>query len=480
MKTKSFKIDPKILKHLREKLKLSQKTLALKALSDGTNTKPESLLRNYQLIEQTGRTSLERATKIAAALGVTINQLQKPSLNDMTANLKEVLQNRIAELKEAEDEVGLERIAKLLCLEKEDIDKAQSNEDKRNNHLTSGDNLDVYYPSGRDYSSIAKLVFEQAEYFRLVGETQELQNLAEALGVSVERLRPPTSVNQYWWIWSGNHRNDNPYFGKLIHNGTTGIIEEIREHLESIRDSFYSHFEIKLTLTKQDKRYLLRFELSESDHKWSLAFCACDVSGNNGIEWVNTAEWEHEWLLEGLGGLKDLFFDYADQVVIDGEQFPPEDKNLVYRVRFLAPSYSEDDVNKLLPIWEEYGSRIFSDGWQFRTSLQQMLSEHDAESWQLQDSLDPWGKPCHKGVEISLGENDPKGWFKKRKIKRYQISFGWLNDEGEFCSAPWPAIRRKRFIEDYHPSRAAPILVPYDGFVIPRFEPSDIQNISEG
>lgn len=480
MKTKSFKIDPKILKHLREKLKLPQKTLALRALSDGTNTKPESLLRNYQHIERTGKTSPDRAKKIASALGVTIRQLQESSLDDMTSNLKEVLRHRIEELKEAEDDVGLKRIAKLLCLEKEDIDKAQSNEDKRNNHLTSGDNLDVYYPSGRDYSSIAKLVFEQAEYFRLVGETQELQNLAEALGVSVERLRPPTSVNQYWWIWSGNHRNDNPYFGKLIHNGTTGIIEEIREHLESILDSFYSHYEIKLTLTKQNERYLLRFELSESDHKWSLAFCACDVSGSHGIEWVNTTGWEHECLL-GPWYLRGLFFDYADQVVIEGEQFPPAGKELVYRVRFFTASYSEYDESKFFPAWEEYGSRIFNDTWQFRTSLQELLKEHEEEKWLFKDSLEPMGvgESCLKGIEIRLCENNPKRRTEKFEVKRYQISFGWLNDEGEFFSAPWPAIRRKQFIEWFRQLKGAPIFVPDDDFVIPRFEPSDIQNISE-
>ena len=454
MKTKSFKIDPKILKHLRKRSNLSQKTLALKALSDGNTSKTDSLVRSYQHIERTGQTSLDRATKLASALGVTIRQLQVPSLDDMAANLKEMLQHRIDELKGTRNEAALKGIADMLSLEVEDIIEADEN----------------------SYRNFAKQVFKEAEYFRLLGETQELQNLADILGVSVDSLRTPTSVNPYWWIWSGNPLND--YLGKLVHNGPVGIIDEIRAHLESIIDGLYSANEIKLTLTKQDKRYLLRCELSESDFKWSLAFCACDVSGDHGIEWVNTTGWEHVWLLRDL---KDLFFDYADQVVIEGEQLPPEGKNLVYRVCFFAPSYSEYGAIKILTNWKEYGSRIFSDEWQFRTSLQALLKEHEAENWQIKDSPKYLGGgQSLKTIEISLCENDPMGWPEKRDLKRYQISLGWLNDEGEFFSVPWPAIRRKQFIEGYRQLREAPILVPDEDFVIPRFEPSEIQNISAG
>lgn len=450
MNTKSIKIEQTYLKHLREKSKFSQTALALKAFADGSNnTKPESLIRSYQHIERTGKTSLKRATQLAKALNVNVQQLQFPELNKhIEVKLAELIKNRVEEIKTAGDKEGLELAADLLNFNLDEFDITNTDE--------------------QDYARFARNILGKSEYLYMTGEQEKLQPLADFLDMTAEELKPVAPVESYWWF-SGRNR-ERLSIGKLVyyHYGLA-IIDEIEKNWKETREGLLSEFQSKVTIIKQGKKYHLSFQVLDSESKevnsrfnWSCEFCACDIYSENGIQWLDSSEWEHEELIRQL---KLFLFNHADEIVIENEQFPPKDKTLVYKVDFYQAVYEKFDPFEHFSHWSKDGVRIFDNFWEFRTSPQSLLKEYDTENWEFSDSF--------RAVEIGLSEpNHQSTWEKKRKIKRYQISLGWL-DNGIFHKAPWPEIKRKQFIEDYKKLSASEygILVPDNDYVITSFEP---------
>jgi len=291
----------------------------------------------------------------------------------------------------------------------------------------------------------------------LLGEIEELELFANAFGLTTKDMHPAT-LKSYWLISSGNRYYYS--LGKLV-SGHTGVLAEIEKIWEAIPEVIRNDSSaIKVIVSKQDKRYRLHFESSDRNCKFSCVFYACDASVESGLPSISASTWEHEKLMTSL---QTFLLDLADTVVIEGKQFPPEDKETVFQVRFFDVSNSKEQV--------DLGTRTFNNSLLFRGSLQTLLKKHSADKWVfLAPPLNVFGFP---GVQIWLYKN-------KRQSKYYELSFGWLEDDGNFHEGHWPGISREQFIKATQHSREVPTLVLDENDVIPPFEPELSIPVSKG
>lgn len=377
---------------------------------------------------KSGKTRPEGAVRIAGKFELLVSDLQQPDSEVSLKRIVELMKHAVEKMKAANDVDGLTRIAKELCFYQSDS-------------LREWDTV-----QDEEYASLA----DKIEWLHLSGEPGELELYAKLFGVTAQELRPAPLAS--FWLFSSSNRFC-PSLGKLV-SGHAGVLAEIEKNWKALPDMFRNRSEtIKAIVSKEGARYRLRFESSNlSSLAFSCLFYACDTKKNTGLPSRNASKWELERLMSYL---KYFLFDHADTVIIDGEQFPPENSNGVFQVR----SFNVVDGNDQ----HEIGTRIIDADYLFRGSLQKLLRTHDAGKWRFTnpEMLSPsWIFP---GVELSLVENE-------FVIKIYQITTGWQDSDGDFHEEHWPLISRKQFIESFLGARDGLIITDENG-EIPPFEP---------
>lgn len=439
MKTKSFKIEQTFLKHLREKLKLSQEALALNALTDGnisllTDQKKKSLLRMYQKIERDGKTSFERAAKIAKALNVSVSQLQNPptSLEVRKAELTALIKSCVETEKAAGDIERLQRFA----------------QDILNYTVVHCSGGDANAREESEIETMAKKIFELAERHYLSGDIEKLQPIADFLDISVEWLKPSVQIKSYWWFSGGYRSEFSP--GRVIEDDSIfGLIDAIEKSWEKCDSVLYGG-NYKAVVTKKGLKYHLAVQDRNSDVHWSCEFCMCNVITDDGILWIEPSEWERQVLMKQL---QRFLFNQADCVVINGLQFPPENTKFVWNVEFnefkthweLSSKTTGEILGDRQFLYSgqrrDGRTRIFDDYFDFYYSLLSFINKHDKDNWKFEPNFEAT-VPRYidlGGVDIRLSTSN--------EYKSYTIHLGWLDDNGKFHEAPWEKKSRANLIK---------------------------------
>lgn len=433
-------LDPNLIKHFMDKAGLKTKDMvSVLGNNDVTGSEWSNFSRRWSRIMKSGDTRPEDAKLIADALRVSISDLQHPNFNERKSKLIELIKSTVTKMNLANDEVGMTRVSNVL-----------------NFGLPgTGDGWD--FADDSMYGKAAERANNIIERLHLLGEIEELELFANAFGVTTEDMHPAT-LKSYWLISSGNRYYYS--LGKLV-SGHTGVLAEIEKNWEAIPDVIRNDSSaIKVIVSKHGKKYRLHLESSRWKFEFSCVFYACDASVESGLPSINASKWEHEKLMTSL---QTFLLDHADTVVIEDKQFPPENKITVFQVRFFDVSNSKEDV--------ALGTRTFNNNLLFRGSLQTLLKKHSADDLDfLAPPLNGFGFP---GIQIWLHKD-------KRPNKYYEISFGWLEDDGNFHEGHWPGISREQFIKSTQYSRELPILVLDENDVIPPFEPEPSIPVSDG
>jgi transcriptional regulator with XRE-family HTH domain len=436
------KLNTEMLKYHRERAGFTQEKLAEIALVKSEGYSEKSRLRTYQKIEEKGKTSRKGAHLIAKALGVSVSDLQNPNIQDRKVKLVELMKGAVKKMQEANDEDGLVRIAQVLGFQQED----------------SQDEWDTV--CDKEYAVLS----DKIECLHLFGEAGELESFAKIFGVTAHELRP-APLESFWLFSSSNPFGNCHSLGKLV-SGYAGVLAEIKENWEALPDAFCRYPEaitatVTATVSKEGMRYRLCFKTS-STFKFTCLFYACAMT-EKGLPSINASKRDQDELMRLL---KSFLFDHAFTVVINGEQFPPENSSGVFQVRFFDMLENNNPV--------ELGTRIYNHRLPLHYSLKPLLENQHADHYvSLAIPMDVF---CFPGILMWLYEN-------QRNSKYYEISFGWLGGAGEFHEGPWPKIFREKFIKELNDR---PVLnlheirtLPEDD-VIPPFEPEQQSSASEG
>lgn len=445
-------LDPELIKDYMDKAKLNRTDMALvlgKRQNGLTEKELKNLAKKWSRLMNREEDSYGRLRRADAELiakfiseklgeGVEVSDLQHPNLPDRKAKLVELMKCAVKKMEEENKKDGLDRIAKELGFEPD------------------------VSPREWDAASYADLS-DKIEWLHLFGETGELESFAKLFDITAQQLRP-VPLASFWLFSSSNPFCNSHSLGKLV-AGHDGVLAEIEENWKALPDWVCNHPErIKATVSEEvkEKRYRLRFETS-STLTFSCLFYACDTKEKTGLPAKKASKWELEKLMTHL---KYFLFDHVDTVVINGVQFPPENVSGVFQVRF----FDERDNNETV----ELGQRIYNHRLPLHYSLQTLLEKQDADH--LVSPIIPMTALCFPGILMWLYEN-------QRKSKYYEISFGWLGDEGEFHEGPWPIILREQFIKELE---GKPILNLHGISTLPEsdetppFEPEQQSPASEG
>lgn len=408
---KLIQIDNERLKVCRKAVPMSQKALADQAFSTLSNASEESRLRMYQKIEETGKLSLARAELLAKALGVTIEYLLNRDYFEYGEALEKKLRNRIRYLKLSENILMLEEISTLL---KFDLGE-----------LMSWDMADKDWA----YRSLASELLRDFEKFSFHGNGEEIRKIYACLLLGRDDFPMNGSDACYWWIYADFFHLES-VLGKLL-LGSASInyfLEDSRKYLSS-----HTQGNLKFILEKNKFHHRLTGEFSNNSRKNVFECVACRVSREDGISWIHANIWEDEYVSKDL---EQFAWQYADSVDIYGK---------------VAPAIGSAPIIQIL-IFENRGVGINDEDWE-RVEKRNFSFNHEIEEY-LQDICDGLTTEEYgfflalRGVELIFTEKAKDRFLSvRRKVKKFEIDLGWIDESNQFNQAPWAEVKRKQFIE---------------------------------
>lgn len=442
-------LNPVKLKTIRESKGWSQQKFADHALGTGhsKSTEPSSLLRMYQRIEKTGRTSPERAKRIADVLGFKLADLQNIEHIEQLESAKFIAQKieeRIRYLTDLNDHANLAKIAKLLGWNLHQI--LSWNLPENNWHyLDTATNLVVEIP---------RLAF--------LGRIIEIQEIYDHLKLESHHFQPVTLRASFWWVYSDLGGSQTGY-GTLVQN-MSAVRQLLDECAKSIRTRFrYTH--VTLSLSKEENRDKLEVLVSPSNHRFLFECTPCEVLREKGITWKEPTIWEVGTI---RAQMNDIAMNLADIIVIDNAINPPIGSSPLFQITKFYNSNIRDydhewDRNKKYeflntqpkPNWEKICTQTFSDKFAIADFLNEVLEAKEKSEFEF--------LKIDAGVELNIMKKISDGIFHfDDLIEKFTIYLGWLNTEGAFEIAPWSESKREQFIELRRPDFELPNLLSID------------------
>ncbi|WP_222612386.1 helix-turn-helix domain-containing protein [Undibacterium flavidum] len=408
---KLIQIDNERLQVCRKAVPMSQKALADQAFSILSKANEESRLRMYQKIEETGKVSLVRAKSLAKVLGVTIEHLLNRDYFEYGEALGKKLRNRIRYLKLSENTFLLEEISTLLKFEL--------------GELMSWDMADKDWA----YRSLASELLRDFEKFSFHGNGKEIRKIYACLLLERDDFPMNGSDACYWWIYSDFFHLEH-VLGKLLLGSAS-----INYFLEDSRKYLSSHCQgsLKFTLEKSKFHHRLTGEFSNNTRKNVFECVACRVSREDGMSWIHADVWEDEYVSRDL---EKFAWQYADSVDIYGKVAPAVGSAPIIQILV----FENRGVGRNDEDWECVEKRNFSFNHEIEEYLQDICDGLNTEEYGFFLAM--------RGVELTLTEKAKGSFFAvRRKLKKFEIDLGWIDESNQFNQAPWAEVRRKQFIE---------------------------------
>ncbi|KAF7961424.1 hypothetical protein AWV80_00270 [Cupriavidus sp. UYMU48A] len=285
MGRKTYQLNPARIKQIRNSIGFKQQTVANDlhlALGMVENPSTErSWLAMYQKIERTGKTSERKARKLADVLGVSVAMLKGDEEIDQIEILSRLVHERLNNIKKRKgSETTLQRIADFVGLEVSEL----------------------LFPECRELvNAVARIV----EIERLSSKSDRLQSLAEILGMSIEKLRLPISVNGLWWLCLAD-----------VEGRVVSIFDSHLSMIEAIKKQWTTWPLVGLRHTSTFiKVYNIgpKTRIEAWDHhlqqRKSMLWCEfskCDID-NEGMRWLPLEEWDRFLLERDLNNFIFLF-----------------------------------------------------------------------------------------------------------------------------------------------------------------------------
>jgi len=424
----TFTIDRQRLRDLREEAGKTQLTVA-KELQAKLGTKypstDETLVSNYQRIERTGKTSMQRAAALADIFGIKVEVLQgngAPEPFDYLAGISSLLREQFL--------IGANE-ALIRALE---------------------ENGGTPEPSDESISRLAAIIGERIEAAQLGRNPSELVALAELTGLPESELLKPANIYGHWLIIAN---------GRAIHRtelvfGASDLPWHVSDIVGNFLDFRGSDGSIRMV---RDEPWF-RLEIQRSTHlddAIRIDFVRCAHADDGmGLRWAR-ATWRDRFVLEDH--LRRWAYSTANFVTdFEGAQSPTGN---VRRLRLLVTEHE-------LGTWRPMGRMVISghlneihdqtfEGFRLdnsthllvlnwltvdlKCSLAPFLAEHP---------LKCWGVSQGNRVAIDLDEYKAR----KRPIQdchygmKYSINLVEEVGENLFAPVPWRDKDVERLRED--------------------------------
>lgn len=422
------------LKTIRESKGWSQQKLANEAFGNGHSKSTDSIsfVRMYQKIEKTGRTSPERARKIADVLGYELPDLQSINRIEQLESCKFIatrIKQRIRYLKLSEDNANLNRIAKVLKFTLKD--------------LQDWDNADEQWP----YLNVAIELVTQIPELVFLGKTSEIHEIYDALRLQDSHFQPATLRDSFWFVYS--ELNDS-----LNGNGTLFLgVHRVEQLLNELKEKIQKQFKfqhVTIHLSKQGVQDRFDVQINSDDRHYIFECKPCEVDRDKGVTWKEPTIWE-----DGIvrNKLINIAMNLSDIMVIDGEMNPPSSElpycqitrftnlnPINYDPKWDLNTKIKKSLKTQVPSWNEIGNRRFINKYDIAEYLNEVLAGKEKSEFEFQK--------ISAGLELIIVKNIPDHYFDcDDQIEKFIIHIGWDDSEGVFKKAPWTEEKRNQFIE---------------------------------
>lgn len=285
-----FKIEPRRLRGLREEKGMTQRELGHAAASVKGTTKsdPSNLVRTYQRIENTGRTSRKMAQALAQVLDVSVHVLQgleEPGPPEYLGYLQKLLDQQLRTGQSPRLQHKLDKLAK-------------NHPDQALEFLTED-------------------VAERIEAAQLVRNPTIIAELAELTGLPESILMAPAHVQGHWFIATTLHGATSTQITTSSAHAGAVVGELMREHLQRTQD------DTVVRMWRDKPWYRIEIEHPRIRLVVRIDFTRCQPDAK-GLKWID-GSWRDDWALEFH--INQAAFEHADFVTFFTGKTLPADLN---------------------------------------------------------------------------------------------------------------------------------------------------------
>jgi transcriptional regulator with XRE-family HTH domain len=257
----SFTIDHTRLRALREEKGLTQAALAMKVARQMGRPETESIVRHYQRIEETGKTSVGYATALATAIGVSVPLLQGLENPDPHAYLQYVQELVAQQLDAGKNQTLLDLLAR---------------------HATNDKEEALMY--------LAEDIAGYVEQVQLVRHPAMIADLVEQTGLSESDLLAPANVRGFWFLSVKSHIMNCCEVVDGVPSLNYRIGETLQAYLASHRNDsairlWYDRPWVRMEICRPRVRDRMLIDVTR---------CQPDASG---LRWI-APSWRDEFFLE--------------------------------------------------------------------------------------------------------------------------------------------------------------------------------------
>lgn len=333
MGRKSFLINPKTLKALREEAGFTQHKLMLGAyalLGRSPNSSPKTLTTQCQRIEKLGHTSRLLANALATVLDTSVEVLQGESMIESSSYKNKILKQLRSQLAQGGNK----------ALEREIQEWGKLDEIRGNEPLSTDEIIDEF----------ARELGVRIELAQLTGQEAELENLRELTGWSNDQLFNPANVHGHWFIRSTQSGN----IETSIKYGLFQVFEETRNVLN--KAPVFGSTDMNIIVKHQLPWISIDFKHPTITQypKTGVIFSRA-LPKPDGLKWVSPTA-SDQWYLSDL---KKIAFENANFVTLnDNVHYPADVKNLRVKVVEIL-GYREMRVAYTAGFLPELSNRVF-------------------------------------------------------------------------------------------------------------------------
>lgn len=446
----TFQLDSARIKSLREASRLTQQYVAI-ALHEllgkkwGERTE-KSWLAMYQRIESTGRTSRNKAEKLASVLGVPLAVLEGKADNDYLGQLAAIIGERIKFLEENGDKAGKQRIADYLGYKSADDTGLQ------------------------DFHDIAREIGRVIEFSNLSSKCDDLAYIEKVFGIPAEKLLLPGRVNGAWWLTLPD------YEGRLINifQSSQLMFEAIEKSWKERGGFSWAHVANHLEISRHGMK--TRIEISNAYKKdlgsWWCEFAKCEIK-KDGIQILHVQPLDEYWIDYSL---KKFVYSVANRLNVHGRRIPEKPEQIFLRVSAfrrnpttfaMEPAGTRElqgqQVFQEMPLLHARGGFAETDS----AELLQVLNL----SWGLKRTLHPFFKSRAEAdwkveqrfnaieIELAPTQDEKRQGMWMSPIKQFALQFMWRNEDGQEELAPCRQCDLEQITEEIRKMVSEPL--PY-------------------
>lgn len=423
--SKTFLLDPKLIRHYRERQGITQTKVALSfdTTTDRSPEKVRSLVTSYQKMERTGKTTRKRAAKLAEILGVPLECMLP------TSEVKEAqgIGPLFSAIKHAVRKVLSDPDKKLM-------QKLSERSDPESGALSYDEWLLSLFKKG-DADEASLEIGRFVERLSLTTERHDIDGLLDILEIEEQAKRAFIYIDGLFFIQTSDHISYGQEVARVIQGVFMGnqVMDEIANKSGRVA--------LRATLSRPKVIYRINFEHEFSVHDWwiEIARCAPTLDGN-GIRFDILSELD-DFILRGQ--LERLARSWAWELVGFSRPTPP--------VETMKIKITE---RKIQPTVGYIGKSIFIDGshpiseipsskfeprsqgglgnrraWHMEYNLIKPLEDFISElisrpgSWKVMDL----------SSELTL-EHTSSDWA----LTRYSVNLVSQESDGSVSPYPWP------------------------------------------